>query len=292
MLVFKARDLISLAFFVVTSIGICYNKSAKVFVFLVGGYMKGIKRFIVVLLMTFCLATLSGCVRFSTTVEVKMNGKADITILMAAIDQGGDAEDEDSSDEDLIKEYEDKGWDYEEYDEDGYKGYKVTKRNVDLEDIAKEMSDDADSELDMDTDKLKVEKKGFRYKISWDIADSDSDSETYSSGEEYSSYLTSSGGYAKFVVKLPVKPISSNAHKVSEDGKTLTWNLFDFEEGEKIELEFSLINWPLIIGICVGLLIIVAAVVVVLVVLRRKKGGQPPFPPQGNMYPPQGYAYP
>ena len=41
----------------------------------------------------------------------------------------------------------------------------------------------------------------------------------------------------KFVVSLPVKPVSNNADEVSADGKTLTW---DLSKGAKdIEFKFS-----------------------------------------------------
>ena len=48
--------------------------------------MKKLKKFVAILLMAFCLSTLTGCIRFSTTVEVKWNGKADVTIIMASMD--------------------------------------------------------------------------------------------------------------------------------------------------------------------------------------------------------------
>jgi hypothetical protein len=154
------------------------------------------------------------------------------------------------------------------------------------------MNSGDDSKIDVDADKLKVEKHGFRYKVSWDVTESDG----YEDSKEYGKNLSTYGGYAKFVVKLPYKPISSNAHKVSNDGKTLTWYLFDLEQGEAVELEFSLVNWPLIIGLLVGLIVVAAAVVVIIIILRKKKNAQG-VPPQGfdqaqGFNQSQGYAYP
>lgn len=250
--------------------------------------MKKLKRLVCILLMVMCLSLLTGCFRFSTTVEVKRNGKADITIVFASVDpQSDNSDDSDEDDEDMRKQLEDEGWDYEVYNDDGYSGYKITKKNVNLKDLAKEMNSGDDSKIDIDADKLKVEKHGFRYKVSWDVTESDG----YEDSKEYGKNLSTYGGYAKFVVKLPYKPISSNAHKVSNDGKTLTWYLFDLEQGEAVELEFSLVNWPLIIGLLVGLIVVVAAVVVIIIILRKKKKNAQGVPPQGFNQS-QGYAYP
>ena len=256
--------------------------------------MKKFKRLVCILLMVMCLSLLTGCFRFSTTVEVKRNGKADITIVFASVDpQSDNSDDSDEDDEDMRKQLEDEGWDYEVYHDDGYSGYKITKTNVNLKDLAKEMNSGDDSKIDVDADKLKVEKHGFRYKVSWDVTESDG----YEDSKEYGKNLSTYGGYAKFVVKLPYKPISSNAHKVSDDGKTLTWYLFDLEQGEAVELEFSLVNWPLIIGLLVGLIVVAAAVVVIIIFLRKKKKNAQGFPPQGfdqsqGFNQSQGYAYP
>lgn len=256
--------------------------------------MKKFKRLVCILLMVMCLSLLTGCFRFSTTVEVKRNGKADITIVFASVDpQSDNSDDSDEDDEDMRKQLEDEGWDYEVYHDDGYSGYKITKTNVNLNDLAKEMNSGDDSKIDVDADKLKVEKHGFRYKVSWDVTESDG----YEDSKEYGKNLSTYGGYAKFVVKLPYKPISSNAHKVSDDGKTLTWYLFDLEQGEAVELEFSLVNWPLIIGLLVGLIVVAAAVVVIIIIMRKKKKNAQGFPPQGfdqsqGFNQSQGYAYP
>ena len=259
--------------------------------------MKKLKRLVCILLMVMCLSLLTGCFRFSTTVEVKRNGKADITIVFASVDPQSDnsdnSDDSDEDDEDMRKQLEDEGWDYEVYHDDGYSGYKITKTNVNLKDLAKEMNSGDDSKIDVDADKLKVEKHGFRYKVSWDVTESDG----YEDSKKYGKNLSTYGGYAKFVVKLPYKPISSNAHKVSNDGKTLTWYLFDLEQGEAVELEFSLVNWPLIIGLLVGLIVVAAAVVVIIIILRKKKKNAQGFPPQGvdqsqGFNQSQGYAYP
>ena len=77
-----------------------------------------------------------------------------------------------------------------------------------------------------------------------------------------------SGGYMKVVISLPIKPSANNATSVSDDGKTLTWDLLS---ESNIHLEFSLINIGMIIGLCVLALAVVAAVVVIIIIKKGKK---------------------
>lgn len=74
------------------------------------------------------------------------------------------------------------------------------------------------------------EKNNNTYKLNLEVPSSD--------GNEYSSYIASGMNYEmKFTIKLPNKPITTNASTISEDGKTLTWNLL---KDKTIEAEFDL----------------------------------------------------
>ena len=76
----------------------------------------------------------------------------------------------------------------------------------------------------------------------------------------------------KFTLNLPVKAISSNATTVSNDGKTLEWDLLNLGESGSIEATYSLISIPLVIVLAVvAVLLIAAAVVVVILVIKKKK---------------------
>ena len=46
------------------------------------------KKLKVILLSLFCVMTVSGCVRFETTMDVKLNGKMDVAICYATVDMG------------------------------------------------------------------------------------------------------------------------------------------------------------------------------------------------------------
>ena len=71
--------------------------------------MNKFKRLAVLLLMGLSLMMISGCMRYSTTVEVKRNGKADITMLVAAqIPEDSDSDDSSTDTEETRKELEEK----------------------------------------------------------------------------------------------------------------------------------------------------------------------------------------
>ena len=292
-----------------------------------------------------CMFLLSGCVRYSTTVEVKPDGKADVSIIVATAqdtsmnDEGGmngdvtqnedgtisyegswdfsgewsdeatddeeeavledqdaaeattgeenydasdpgDALEENADDTDALeaesgdldveavkKEAEENGWEYEDYDKDNYKGYILTKRDVDLENLSEAVAN-KDMASSFPTDKFTVKKNGSKYTLLWDLHETYSDEETTQGFD----YLASSGGYAKFVLKLPKEPISTNAQEISDDGKTLTWNLVNLGEDRTVEATFQLKNWGPYIGLIAiaGLAVILG---VVSVILRRRNAG-------------------
>ena len=81
----------------------------------------------------------------------------------------------------------------------------------------------------------------------------------------------------KFVVKLPNAAISNNATNVSEDGKTLEWELTT-EEASSIEFSFEIMNEnnsSISDGvkiIIIGILVVVVIVIVIVVLRKNKKG--------------------
>lgn len=75
-----------------------------------------------------------------------------------------------------------------------------------------------------------------------------------------------------FSVTLPTKAISSNASSVSEDGKTLTWDLKHGELNE-VKFEFRLSNTNMIIGVvaCIVDIILLISIIIAFVYLRGLK---------------------
>ncbi len=72
-----------------------------------------------------------------------------------------------------------------------------------------------------------------------------------------------------FTVKLPTAPISNNATKTENDGKTLIWTLTS-SDLNSIEFEFELYNY-LYIGIMGGAVLLLI-VLIIIIISKKKKG--------------------
>lgn len=79
-----------------------------------------------------------------------------------------------------------------------------------------------------------------------------------------------------FKLTLPIKPKSHNADEISENGRTLTWNLAATREN-RIELSVTVPNINRIIYASSAVLLLLAAAIIFLFVRRkRKKKASPP----------------
>jgi PBP1b-binding outer membrane lipoprotein LpoB len=227
---------------------------------------------------------LTGCMRFNTTVTVKSNGKLDVSMLYAMMDMSDYGYDEDSITESQMQEYKDQGWEVEEYNQDGFKGYILSKKDITANELGSSM-EDTQSELSGEASSINFTKEGLKYTLDWQVFDREQ-------GEQisaYKNYFTMSGGYMKITVNLPVKPSANNATYVSDDGKTLEWDLLNLGPDQNIHLEFVLINIWLIIGLCVFALAVIVVIVVV-IVLSSKKRKMAQMQAGGYYQQPQGVA--
>lgn len=218
------------------------------------------------LVLAICL---TGCMRFNTSITIKGNGKMDVNMLFASMDTSSYT-DGDSSSSGLTpeqkKQYQDDGWDVQDYSSDGYTGFTLSKKNVDLKDINATMKQT--SENTNQSSNFSIKREGLKYVLKWQVY-SDSDKGSMS---QAAPYIKQAGGYMKFTLNLPSKAISSNATTVTNDGKTLEWDLLNLGGDGTIEATYSLISIPLVIVlVVVAVLLIAAAVVVVILVLKKRK---------------------
>lgn len=229
------------------------------------------KKISCLLALLICAVSLAGCMRFNTTITIKKNGKMDVELLYAMMDMsdlGG------SSSAGLTpeqkEEYSKNGWEVRDYSDEGYNGFIVSKKNVDIKDINDTMK--KTSENTNQGGNFNISRDGLNYTLKWQVY-TDSDK---SSREQVTPYIKKSGGYMKFTLNLPSKPISSNATSVSNDGKTLEWDLLNLDESGSIEVTYSLISLPLIIIAAASLLAVIIAVIVIIVVVNKKKKARMP----------------
>ncbi len=224
-------------------------------------YAKAISVMVLLTLAAFCF---TGCVRFRTSMNIKSNGKADLTVIYGYHNELVDS-DVESEMEDIADAFEDNGWTVDDYKKGDYEGYTFTMTNVKVNDFEDIFNADCFTE-ELELGDFELTKKGATYTINWDTnVIGDLNEEGVTSGD-----LKSYGGFMEIEITLPSPATDDNASEVSKDGKTYTWDLL---EGDEVELTFTLINIGLIIAICAIVFVVfaAAAVVVILLIVKKKK---------------------
>ena len=224
-------------------------------------YAKAISVMVLLTLAAFCF---TGCVRFRTSMNIKSNGKADLTVIYGYYNELIDS-DVESEMEDLADAFEDDGWTVDDYKKGDYEGYTFTMTNVKVNDFEDVFNADCFTE-DLELGDFELSKKGSTYTINWDTNVVGDLNEEGITSEDLKTY----GGFMEVEITLPSPATDDNATEVSKDGKTYTWDLLD---GDEVELTFTLINVGLIIAICaiVFVVFVAAAVVVILLIVKKKK---------------------
>ena len=220
------------------------------------------KRFLSVLLVAvMTLILFTGCVRIRATIKVNSTGTVDVSMLYAFSRSLSEMAGQDSMiDEESIEELKAQGYTYEPYSDDEYEGYIISKNG---------MSDFKEGLFD---NPATLTKEGSKYiiDIPWNADDEDSSaSELAAAG----AMVSAQGGFAEIIMILPVKPESHNATRVSEDGKTLTWNLLRMGSNSSIHVEYNIqsiiVFW--LIRAAIALAVIAVIVILVIVIVRLLK---------------------
>ena len=86
--------------------------------------MKKIRLIVITMLLAFIM---TGCARINIDINVKSNGKVDMEMLYAMMEDYADESDMLSDKE--IKKMEDEGWKYSKYSQDGYVGYTISVKD-------------------------------------------------------------------------------------------------------------------------------------------------------------------
>ncbi|MBR2098304.1 MAG: hypothetical protein IJ926_01300 [Firmicutes bacterium] len=208
-----------------------------------------------VLSLCLLLVLLTGCMKIELDINVKSNGKADLCLLYAMADSAMDAGGGDAAltPED-IEEYEKEGWTAEDYSQDGYTGVVLKKSDVDLSET--EVMEGAEGS---------IRKEGSTYIVDFEPVSKEDQADF----AETASWLKTMGGSFVVRVTLPAKPVSHNATSVSEDGKTLEWDVLSMDVTQPIHVEYKTSNPALIIGIVAA-----AAVVIALIFVATKSRKQ------------------
>ena len=156
------------------------------------------------------------------------------------------------------------GFTGERYQEEDYKGYTYTKNVGNIDSITAD-----DASFNLTNDCLEISES----KLFAKNGDNYVSKITFTPAEETEGYQIESD--ITFTVTLPNKPISHNADSVSEDGKTLTWELTTNSQ-ETIDFEFNFSSFPLIPVIIGAAALLIIIIVVIVIVAKSKKGPKNP----------------
>lgn len=211
--------------------------------------MKMIKKISLLILLTTCLSLFTGCVRFNATINIKDNGRADVSILYATMETDDESDDISLTQEE-IREMQENGWIVESYNRSGYSGYKMRMEDASYNNITDSLLSGA-----AEAGEMQLIRNGFDYILNWQVFDKDEMTEFSS----YKEFIEMSEGYMNVIVTLPVVPKNTNATSVSGDGKTLEWNLL---EESNVYIEYTLINKWLIVALCALVILIIIIVIV------------------------------
>ena len=244
------------------------------------------------ILLILLVISLTGCVKFNSTMEIKKDKSMDYKIIYA-FDKSlfGDQEILTSDDK---KELENKGFTVSNYVDGNMKGFKVSKNIKNIDDVSS--TNDATYDLSGLLDSNKSESKVFKVKkgflkntytasFKFDSADSDLNNSTSNDTTIDNDFTTDDNNTTtdsdfdfsnintnmdlSFNVKLPYKAISSNATTKKNDDKELSWNLSSTGE-DKIEFSFALYNMTNIY-ICGGVIVLLIIIVIVSILNKGKK---------------------
>ena len=202
------------------------------------------KKYLRLLVVSVLLIGLTGCVSLDTNVVVNKDKSMEFS-MKEEIDLSsmtGDEGDENAtvSDETDIEALKTKGYIVEEYDNEGVKGYKISKKFTSIDEVTAKNGTETpfvvEKWLDDGNDSNMFSLKDGVYSANWIMAEDDK-----KAGEMdgVDSELLNSLINITYTITLPNKPLSHNATSVSEDGKTLTY-LVKYDENQKMNtIKFS-----------------------------------------------------
>lgn len=227
--------------------------------------MKIKKIFSLIAMLLIMLLALTGCVNVDYNIKVNKDGSGEITYIYGVQKSALDAMQisPDSIMDEMKKEVTESKYEVESYETDEEVGFKATKH---IENVTENLSlQEAFGEkyiTDTDENRLKIEKTGNKIKYSQNAT-------IDLRNLEDMSYM---GIGMKYSITLPTKIDKDQTNgTVSEDGKTITWNL---KIGEINQISFEATqtgNLLWIILIAVIVVLVVAGIVLVIMFKHLNK---------------------
>lgn len=233
------------------------------------------RKFKMLIAALFVMIVATGCIKYDTTISVNSDKSLNFEVIYAfdssvAESMGGESSEGMEITQEQKDQFKSLGYDVAEYDKDGMKGIKISRKFNNIDDISAEKDvvfnlyefmdidenttaakdivmfrRDKGSDKDKYTAKFIMESEtadGMNGMTGGDTTTPGDDSIDMSGMEGMEELLKTMS--IKLVVSLPEKALSNNATKVSSDGKTLTWDIVEAQQNnkpiEQIEFVFEL----------------------------------------------------
>jgi hypothetical protein len=228
------------------------------------------KRVAAVALLVLIAALLSGCIQMVMGVEIHEDGTGAVRmqtgVLESMIEEAGDQMDLEGSAEDAREQ----GYTVSPYSSDGYSGYVYEKSFSDVESMNR---DDVMMGMKM---QMETGDEGGKKVIVWNVESNMADQMEDGSGLSVDALKQMSNMDLRFMVTLPYPITETNAHSLSNDGRTATWDLLDAAEmgtftARAVEGSAGLSLWVIIL---IVVAVVIAVVVVLIVVFSTKRKRQ------------------
>ncbi len=211
-------------------------------------------------IMIVLVIGLTGCVNVNYEVTLNKDGTADIAyvygIEKSALQQLGSTAE--GLTEEMKQNAEESEYEIEAYSDDTMEGFRAKKHIENLSDISLAEAFGEEYVTDSEENQFKIDKEGLKtvYSQNANIDLSSMDDNT------------SSMVKMKYTVKLPTKVGDNNASEVSNDGKTLTWNL---EAGKINEINFTATSSSPVVTIAIIVIAALIIIVVAVVIIKKLK---------------------
>ena len=214
----------------------------------------------IAVIMIIMLIALTGCVNINYEVTLNSDGTANIAYIYGL--EKENLEKMGTTAEDMTTEMKERAttqrYEVEAYSDDKIEGFKAKKHVENLSEISLAEVFGEENVKEAEENKISIDKKGLKTYYS-----QNSTIDLSSMEESIASIVTS-----KYTVNLPTKVGQNNADEVSEDGKTLTWNL---KAGEISKIEFEANEWMLSSKIIMAIIICVIVILVVILIVKCNK---------------------
>lgn len=181
--------------------------------------LLSVKKIIAVFMVFAMLLAMAGCVRYSVSCTVNSDGTVNLTYLYALSDLTDGNGNSGWSEERKL--FESKGWSTRDYTGDGdsdsssYNGFIAAKGGVPIDEVEAEIR-----ALGEGFETFTLSCEDDVYTLDWDTSSID---QMVSDGGSSMGDLSTYGGYMKFSLELPSKPITANASKTK--GSVMEWDL-------------------------------------------------------------------